>query len=126
MANLRVHVADALNDEAAKFAEMNVNQMLDSLRSDNKVITPEYTPKTAKRKGFEFPNLFDTGDFQGDVFFISDGVDYFLTSGDWKTPLLIDKYTDKIFGIPDQRIPQAQQIALSSLARIYNQEVLNG
>jgi hypothetical protein len=100
--------------------------MLESRRADGYQITPEYSPRYAKFKGFEFPNLYLTGAFQGDMFFMTEGKDFFITSSDDKMPALVDRYSEKIFGIPVTRQDEAQQIAHDSLARIYNKEVLNG
>lgn len=126
VANLDVFIADAIEEVNQSLTDLNREQMLDSLRSDDRAITPEYSPKYAKRKGFEFPNLYDKGDFQSDMFLVNDGREFFITSADSKNPMLIEKYSDKIFGIPKSKQSIAQNISLSSLARIYNKFVLNG
>jgi len=126
VANLDMFIAEALDEKGQAFADINKMQMLESKRSDEATITPRYSPNYAKRKGFQNPNLKLTGDFQDDMFFQTDGREFFITSSDVKMPWLVDRYSEKIFGIAKSKAHIAQAIALSSLARLYNKFVLNG
>lgn len=103
--------------------------MLDSLQPSGKPIFPYYSDRYAKRKGFPYPNLYDKGDFQNDMFLLAQGEEFFISSADEKNPMLVERYeagSNKIFGVPENKIDKARSIALSSLARVYNKFVLNG
>lgn len=126
MANLEGFIAEALDEKGQSFADINKMQMLESKRSDEATITPRYSPNYAKRKGFSNPNLKLKGDFQADMFFQTDGREFFITSSDDKMPWLVDRYSEKIFGIAPSKAHIGQEIALSSIARIWNKFVLNG
>jgi hypothetical protein len=128
VANLDKYIQEAIEEVSQELTQINRDQMLDSLQPSGKPIFPFYSPSYAKKKGFPYPNLFVTGDFQNDMFMVVQDKEFFLTSGDWKNPLLTEKYErsgNKIFGIPKEKEKQAQEISLSSLSQIYNRFVLN-
>lgn len=100
--------------------------MQDSKRADDATITPPYSRGYAAMKGFSNPNLRLTGDFHEAMFFATDGDMFFLSSTDPKMPMLIDKYSEKIFGIAPSRQDAGQQIALQAVSKLYNKYVLNG
>lgn len=121
-------IETALMDPAVEkwMTDTNRAQMMVSMRADGKLIQPEYSESYAKKKGHEFPDLFLTGDFQGSMFFVTDGVEFFLTSNDEKTNSLTDRYGENIFGIAPDNQPAARSLSLRALARLYNKMVLNG
>ena len=125
MANLDAMVTIALEEQGQAFTDINKSQMALSIRSDDHAITPLYSPAYAKKKGFTHPDLKVKGDFQDDMFFQTDGREFFITSSDVKMPWLVDHYSEKLFGIAPVRQQKAQGIALSSLARLYNKMVLD-
>jgi hypothetical protein len=125
VANIEANIETALMEKEQAFTDINRMQMLAGKKSDDNAILPKYSPAYAKKKGFTTPNLKLTGAFQGDMFFQTDGREFFVTSSDEKMEQLTDRYGDMIFGIPKSRLKVAQELALGSLARLYNRFVLN-
>jgi hypothetical protein len=124
-ANLGAVIAESLDENREAYTRMNQEQMNVSMLSDGGRIEPPYrSAKYAKDKGRNYPDLKLTGAFQADMFFITDGEEFFLSSADEKTTKLVDKYGPKIFGIAPYYQPQAQRLALSSIARRFNKFVL--
>ncbi len=83
-----------------KMIDANKDQLSQSRSTTGQNITPEYSPFTRKKKGFSNPNLYDTGDWQRG-FFIDVNIqkaELNFKSSDYKTPLLVDKYSSKILG----------------------------
>lgn len=85
----------------------NREQMYRGLRSDNTRITPEYTPNTIEIKQYnEQPydrvTLKDTGRFYNEMGIIYGDDSFEITSEDWKTEKLKEKYGDYIFGLNEQ------------------------
>lgn len=125
MANLDVMIAESLQDVDQELIDINREQMQESKRADDELITPKYSPGYAKFKGFQNPNLKLTGAFHRFMTFITDGRQFFFSSDDEKTPKLTGKYSMKIFGIAPSKQDKARQISLSSLARLWKKFVMN-
>lgn len=126
VANIDVMIADSLQDVSEELIDINREQMQESKRADDQLITPKYSPGYAKFKGFQNPNLKLTGAFHEFMTFLTDGRMFQISSDDEKTGKLTGKYGLKIFGIAPSKQDKAQQISLSSLARVWNKFVLNG
>jgi hypothetical protein len=124
VANLDVMIADALQDVSDELIDINREQMQESKRSDDELITPKYSPGYAKFKGFQNPNLKLTSAFHRFMTFVTDGRMFQISSDDEKTAKLTGKYSPKIFGIAPSKQGKAQGISLSSLARTFNKFVL--
>lgn len=58
--------------------------------------------KANLRGGQELTDLFLTGDFQDGFYLYFDGDNYGITSNDFKTSKLIEKYGEFIFGLTDE------------------------
>lgn len=100
--------ADVIIMRNGEFAiRMNQNQLLDGEDSNDSEITPNYKSamyaafKNSKnsRPGFGTPDLRNTGRFQDLMKFIKKGNQYFVTSIDEKTGMLVTKYGEDIFGL---------------------------
>lgn len=118
-------IGAALETRADDFVRLNVSQLQDSKRSDDATITPPYSRGYAAVKGFRDPNLKLTGDFHEAIFFATDGDTFFLSSTDPKMPMLVDRYSDAIFGIAPSRREDGKQVALEAVSKLYNEYVLN-
>ena len=126
VANLDAMIGAALESVADEFVALNVSQMQDSKRADDATITPKYSPKYAAFKGFPNPNLKLTGMFHKRMYFATTGKMFFLSSEDEKMPGLVDRYSEKIFGIAPSRQSKGQETAQNAIVKLYNREVLNG
>lgn len=102
--------------------EINKSQLSFSTLSTGQIIAPPYSPSYARYKGFKNPNLQDTGDFKKAMFLNVKGVEYIISSTDWKTALLINKYSAYIFGIFNK--PLAMDATSEQLAKLYKENVL--
>jgi hypothetical protein len=60
------------------------------------------------------------------MYFATTGKMFFLSSEDEKMPSLVDRYSEKIFGIAPSRLSRGQETAQNAIAQLYNREVLNG
>ena len=122
--DLDLNILLAVEAVEEEIVDLNRGQMLSSTRSDGQAITPEYSPAYAARKGFSAPNLKLTGDFQSEMDLIVEGNEYIITSFDFKTPFLVDKYGAAIFGITVANQAKAQNLTARSLTRLYRRKVL--
>ena len=124
--NIDVHIAIAVQDSEPEIIKQNTRQMLNSELSDGSPILPKYSDAYAKRKGFRNPNLRLSGDFQNDMFLTTNENDrtYFVSSLDFKTPFLVEKYTLNVFGLTDKSLKVVRPVATKKLAEFYKQKVL--
>jgi len=124
--SINVHIAMAIESKDEDIVDFNRAQMLQSKRSDNQTITPRYTPRYAAFKGISNPNLLLTGEFQGEMFLNVNENDesYFIGSFDSKAMILVDRYSDKIFGLNKTHQVLARQLTTAELARTYKNKVL--
>lgn len=118
---------DLYKELAVRFSEkilleINKSQLSFSSLSTGQIIAPPYSPSYAKQKGFSNPNLEDTGDFKNAMFLKVKGNEYFISSTDWKTPILISKYSLFIFGIFNK--PLAMEVTTKELGKLYINKVL--
>ena len=102
--------------------ELNKQQLSISKTSTGQTITPAYSPNYAAQKGFSNPDLKDTGDFYAAMFFSVQAGKYLISSTDFKTALLVNKYSAAIFGIFNKSL--AQVITTEELSKLYIKNVL--
>ena len=127
VSRLPVHVAQAVLNVETKLVDMNRRQMLTSKRADGAPITPLYSKPYARKKGFNKPNLYVSGEFQSEMFLHvneNEGT-FFISSFDEKMKYLIKMYSQKIFGIAPKDLPEAQKISVDQLRAIYYLYVFN-
>ena len=120
--NLDAHIETAVNNSQDIILETNKRQLSESKLSTGKTITPPYSKGYAAFKGFKNPNLLLTGDFQDAMFLSVKPKEYLIGSTDWKSLLLIDKYSDFIFGIFYKEIVMAK--TTSEIEKLYIKNVL--
>lgn len=115
MSNIDVHIAESIQERDEQLVNMNIVQLERSMSKEGKAITPEYSPSYAKYKGFEHPDLKDTGAFHEAAFLSVDENkgEFFIGSEDEKTPMLLARYErsdQTIFGIPESDQPEAKKL----------------
>ena len=96
--------ADAMQKNKEAILDLNREQMQHGKKSNGSEITPAYTPFTINekiKKGQPYGNvtLKDTGSFQDKMELEAKRTKYTITSLDSKTPDLMDKYGEDIFGL---------------------------
>lgn len=114
--NLPAILDDAVQSSERGLVILNKRQMLQSKLSNDKPIFPEYSASYAAFKGFVEPNLKLTGDFQSEMFLEVDDGKFEISSHNYKTPLLIDLYSQRIFGIAPSNTEKAKAITTLSIA----------
>lgn len=117
--NMAEWVELAVMDNEGQMLDLNRRQMLSGRMSDGKPIRPLYSKAYAKRKGFTTPDLYLKGDFQGDMALAVTGDQYEITSVDFKTPFLVARYGDGIFGIEDKK--KAQELNDKRFLELYKE-----
>jgi len=107
--SVRDQALKALMDSEQKIIELQRAQIFAGRRSDDTSIVPPYSPIYAKKKGKKTPDLYDTGAFQNAIF--ADIREDFVAIGsaDSKTQKLIEKYSEKIFGLDSRSRIQLNQ-----------------
>lgn len=110
-------------------AILSVDWMLIDLVRDNiknkqknsfdKPITPVYSPFWKKIKNLTYPNLFDTGAWQGSFILNTHFPLYEIHSTDWKNAKLIDKYGSKepLTAISPSNKPKAYSITNQAIGQ---------
>lgn len=112
--NLKTLIAIAGEENKEELADLNVTQMEQGLASTGKNITPKYSPKYARFKGFTTPNLKVTGDYHSsiDVERKGDRLLFFSKdAGSDKVNFLDEHYDNNQYGIA----PQNEQIAADEI-----------
>lgn len=106
IATFDVHriVKTSLGENRELMLDLNRDQMMQGKRSDGSDITPEYTYFTRLRKMEQGANpdvvsLYDTGDFQRDMYLDVGSDTLEIDSIDKKSDDLKAKYGEKIFGL---------------------------
>lgn len=128
-ANIASHQATAIQQSEKVLVDLNRSQMLSSKTSKDSPITnlqtgsTTYSPSYAAYKGFNNPNLKDTGDFQKDMFLVASNSEWFINSIDWKSPSLTARYGDDIFGIAPSNKDKAIDEASKNLIELERQKV---
>lgn len=84
--------------------QANRDQLLNGQNANETKITPYYKPTTLaikrqKNQETRFVTLKDTGSFHQKIKATLQGDEYNMTSGDWKTEKLEEKYGEKILGV---------------------------
>ena len=100
-------IAAAMSNEVL-IINLNDNQLEAGIKSDGSKIVPPYTKYTKRIKRQKGQptnrvNLYDEGDFRGQMIAIDEGQEISITSMDWKTKKLSAKsrYGEDIFGLTD-------------------------
>jgi hypothetical protein len=114
---INVHMAAAVQDNAEKIAQLNVDQMLDGKTGDGSPIRPEYSPSYEKFKGFATPNLKLTGEFHRETTTLVPDDNYQIVSLDFKEQYLVDRYGEEIHVLTDQSKQKAQVFCTDSFAK---------
>ena len=114
--NLSAILDYAVQSSDNELVFLNKQQMLQSKLSDDTSILPEYSASYAAFKGFSKPDLKLTGDFQSEMFLIADNGQFQIASTDYKTPLLVNKYSENIFGIAPSNTEKAKAITTQKIA----------
>lgn len=130
IANMNVNIALSIEQNEKALVELNKTQMLDSKDAGNKPLIHASTgsqylsPAYAKRKRKSKPNLFDTGNFQKQMFMSVDenAQSWFIDSFDNKTKHLVTNYGE-IFGIFDN--VKAKKLNFISFTNLYKLKVLS-
>jgi hypothetical protein len=96
--------AETLRDVKEDYKEWQKEQLFAGKRSDKKDIKPAYTRTTKsikRRKGqpTDRVTLKDTGHFYDSIYLVVTQNTFKVTSSDVKNGKLIDKYSEKIFGL---------------------------
>lgn len=102
--DLEFEAAEGFNEVHKDFERLNAEQMYMGKRSDGQEITPAYAPSTIerkKRKGqpFDRVTLRDTGLFHSKIIAYADNEKIYTDSDVDYTEHLVEKYTEKIFGL---------------------------
>lgn len=108
----------SINDNKKDIIQAQQDQLSAGIRGDGKKIKPDYSPSTAKKKGFKTPNLFDTGDmYKGlDITVgIPNDKSYSITSDVDYFPKLNEQY-DKAFDLykPYEKAPSVNNAILKN------------
>jgi len=115
---------EGIIDDNQDLLNLNREQLKEEHKTaKDKFIVPKYSKNYAKKKGFQTPDLYVTGDMfnamtieaKGQQFTINSSVDY--------APKLIDQYSGDIFGIAPTKQSKAKQITTEELARQYKKIV---
>jgi len=128
VSDLNKNMALAVEQNEKPLVQLNRDQMQIGVNAEGKTIGAYRSVSYAKFKKemgskapYRVPDLLLTGAFQRDMILEVDEKDYFITSTDDKTDSLIEKYSDKIFGIgPDSKV-QAQSLNTKKLAELLKQ-----
>ena len=106
--SLDIHraVKTTLGEGRELMLDLNRDQLMQGKRSDGSDITPEYTYFTRLRKMEQGANpdvvsLYDTGDFQREMYLDVGNDTLEIDSMDDKSSELKDKYGEGIFGLDD-------------------------
>jgi len=126
--SLDIHAVQSIEQNEEALVQLNRDQLTESKRSDGATIKPSYSAKYAAFKGFSSPDLMLTGSFYNQMFLIINpsSFDYFISSNDWKTTGLVEKYTEKIFGIGKENQIEAKNMNTITLGKKYRKFVLHG
>jgi hypothetical protein len=122
--NISLLIVGAINNKEVELLDINRSQILNSKNAKDRKITPRYKKSYATFKGFAYPNLKLTGDFQREMYLNTDGKKFHIESFNEKNEHLKTRYHN-IFGIAPSKQSKAQQIAVKELLRLYYKKLLN-
>lgn len=102
--DLRTAIPQIINEDSENLADRQAMQMNLGFKSNDRPITPEYSPFTIeekRKKGqpADRVTLRDTGAFQAAIRVYADHMAIVFGSDDSKTSKLEEKYTKDIFGL---------------------------
>lgn len=107
--DVKESVIEAFNKTEDTYTELNLIQMLHGKTRDGQPIGEYHSEVYAQAKnrynplpGFGVVDLRITGAFYGGVFARIQGQSIFMNSSDFKTPKLLNKYGERIFGLTEE------------------------
>lgn len=106
--------------------DLNISQLAAGINPDGSAIEPEYTERTiaikkAKNQPYDRVTLHDEGDFWQEMYMDGTGFPASITSANWKTAFLIEKYGD-FFGLSDKSVDILQEGYTNEDVRAYYRE----
>lgn len=125
VSNLNKNMEIAVQANEKPLVDINREQMQQGINAEGQTIGAYRSTAYAKfkksmgsRAPYRVPDLLLTGAFQKDMILVTEDTDYYITSTDDKTGELVDKYSDKIFGISKNNQSKAQEINTKKLAEM--------
>ena len=111
---------EILMDLNPEIIEKNQDQLHEGLNSLGESIEPEYTPftiavKKIKGQPWNRVTLFDGGDFQEGMFSQIEGDELVISSTDYKTGKLTEKYGISIFGLNNESKDDIQALFIQRI-----------
>ncbi len=118
----------ALEQNQQRIVEMNVEQLYDygmnslGIRIDTYEPYSPYTVRIKQEKGqpYDRVTLRDTGDFHKSFGVVFEPVGFYITSTDYKTQDLIDKYGARIFGLTSEN---KQDLTIKYVVPVVREEI---
>jgi hypothetical protein len=105
---------------AKEIVDLNRGQFDDSITATGRPLGTYKSEAYARKKGRSTVDLFDTGDFQDEMFLSSMKFPLKIFSDDEKTQMLMDKYGTDIFGLtPDNMLVASTEILKKDIAAYY-------
>ena len=121
---------DAVLARESKLIAANRAQLSKSKNWDGSTISPEYAPRTQKKKGFKDPDLKDTGGYYDSIYLtISDNdPEIYVNSNEVRDGFALaqhleTKYGENILGVPDKDENQIKDEAIIDVINEINRRV---
>jgi len=123
--DLDLHIADVIEDSKETIIKLNQKQLQESKLATGQSITPLYSAAYAKRKGYNKPDGYLTGEMyrEMDVITNESAKTYGVVSFAEHTRFFVDRYKE-VFGVMPTNRPTAQSVAVPKLLRLYERLVL--
>jgi hypothetical protein len=128
--NLPYEIELSLIESSEDFVRLQKEQLSVGEKSDGQNIfnvktgSDQYSPAYAKKKGKSSPiDLHDKGDFYGGIFLDVRADEMIVDSADSKSGMLQERYSDKVFGLADDRKAVFAPIAASHLVSNIQKEL---
>lgn len=115
--NIDKHETTAIKMSEDDLIRLNHKQLQASTLADGKPITPLYSPAYAKKKGYDKPDLFDTGKMYRLMEVSTKSKSWSIDSLAEYTKYL--KSYGKIFGIAPKNRPKATESAVKSFRKLW-------
>ena len=115
-----------IRKHAKAIVDLNREQMDQSLTATGRPIGRYKSKAYARKKGRDTVDLFDTGDFQNEMFLASKKFPLEIFSDDPKTNALIAKYGKDIFGLTQENLLIASTEILKKDIAAYYKRLLTG
>lgn len=120
-------ITNGMEQYEEDLVDLNKDQMNEQgVDSKGNRIEPDYAPstvavKTAEGQTFSHVTLRDTGSFQRSMYLFIQGDSFDFDSSDSKTPDLVAKYGDNIFGLTSESKREAFTMLIPSIVRQFKQ-----